>query len=505
MINTGENVYFSPPLFIQRLRTVKNLLRLHRCRRIIDAGCNDGSGLTKGLLSWHLSDFSLSHLLAVDLSRENIVSASDTAVPDSFCFVELLQPCNVYFAQGNLTQCAGLMNEVEASTENCWLDSIRTALEGEEVKESIVDAVVSVEVVEHIHPQKVEEYSRTIFDRVGAALGASIIIITTPNSDFNHVFPQNNSSTAADAEKDPFFWQYHHLRRSDHYFEWSGTRFRIYCNWIVSAFRTLWGSYRIYPIGGGFSQLAVFYRSGGTTTMAEEEPRFPFELLFGTSNMFHELPPVSDEVVSTWRVIRHVSMHSENLWKMLMIGGVTAVKQLSQVTDNGLSLEELEDYWPVKKTLHFVHLRALRTSLLELVRMQLPELEALQPNVQLALETLQIFGGPHDAQEEIVEQDIPLSLLNQGDEEKKLGSCCAHLRMLVLYIALWGTELNPTPHREDGRWCTCTCGLEEKIPELVQLIVPLRVVVSDVERSPSEVNLSSLYEGVNSDIDEWTS
>lgn len=111
------------------------------------------------------------------------------------------------------------------------------------------DAVVAIELIEHLYPQVLDEVPYQIFEN----LNPKIAIFSTPNCEFNKVF---------DLEPGKF-------RHDDHKFEWTRQQFKDWCNNIIERFPDY--SVRIEGIGkppigydvedvGYSSQLALFVR-----------------------------------------------------------------------------------------------------------------------------------------------------------------------------------------------------------------------------------------------------
>ena len=106
------------------------------------------------------------------------------------------------------------------------------------------EAVALVEVIEHIDPDRLPLVERVVF---GAAhLGA--VIVTTPNADYNALFPNLGAGA---------------LRHPDHRFEWTRAEFAAWADRMGSIY-----GYKIALSGIGWpdealgapTQMAVFAR-----------------------------------------------------------------------------------------------------------------------------------------------------------------------------------------------------------------------------------------------------
>lgn len=104
-------------------------------------------------------------------------------------------------------------------------------------------AVVMVETLEHIDPDRLSLVERAVF----ATIAAPLVVVTTPNADFNPLL-----GVPA-----------HRLRHPDHRFEWGRERF---ARWAEGVGRRNTYALRLDDLGGsvagfgGPSQMAVFSR-----------------------------------------------------------------------------------------------------------------------------------------------------------------------------------------------------------------------------------------------------
>jgi len=104
------------------------------------------------------------------------------------------------------------------------------------------DAVVLMEVIEHIDPGRLPALERNVF---GHARPTSVIV-TTPNAEFNVRYEFLDAGT---------------MRHSDHRFEWTRSQFR---DWAEAAAAAYDYTVRFLPVGtddpevGSPTQLAVF-------------------------------------------------------------------------------------------------------------------------------------------------------------------------------------------------------------------------------------------------------
>lgn len=109
-------------------------------------------------------------------------------------------------------------------------------------------ALIGIEIIEHLHPDILRGFEETVF----GVYSPNIVILTTPNSEFNSVF---NLSPGK-------------FRHWDHKFEWSRMEFDSWCSKIVQEFPFY--TYQIKGICEGppetkhlgcVSQMAIFVKS----------------------------------------------------------------------------------------------------------------------------------------------------------------------------------------------------------------------------------------------------
>ncbi|MET3805743.1 3' terminal RNA ribose 2'-O-methyltransferase Hen1 [Nakamurella sp. UYEF19] len=106
------------------------------------------------------------------------------------------------------------------------------------------DAVVLMEVIEHVDPSRLESLQRTVF----AQVRPETVIVTTPNVEYNVRYPDLPAG---------------HFRHRDHRFEWTRAQFRA---WGSAAAQANGYQVRYLPVGpddaalGSPTQLALFTR-----------------------------------------------------------------------------------------------------------------------------------------------------------------------------------------------------------------------------------------------------
>ena len=198
-------------LAVQRRAAVVAALREVGAARVLDLGCGEG-----GLLRDLLGDSSFREIMGVDVSTRALSIARRRLrldrLPD-------MVARRLTLRQGSLT----------------YTDS---ALRG-------FDAVVLMEVVEHIDPPRLPAVEYVVF---GAA-APQAVLVTTPNAEYNVRY----DGLPAGA-----------FRHSDHRFEWSRAEFRSWAQRVAGHYGY---GVRFAPIGlpdpevGPPTQLAVFSRN----------------------------------------------------------------------------------------------------------------------------------------------------------------------------------------------------------------------------------------------------
>lgn len=195
----------------QRQGAVLAVLRAAGATRVVDCGCGDGA-----LLRVLLADRSFTEIVGVDVSSRALEFASrrlrlERLADRQLERIRLLQSSVIY----RDARIAGF------------------------------DALVLMEVVEHIDPARLPAVERAI---LGHARPATLVV-TTPNVEYNVLYP----GLAAGA-----------MRHRDHRFEWTRAQFR---QWADTAAQRYGYTVRQLPVGdpdprlGAPTQLAVFTRS----------------------------------------------------------------------------------------------------------------------------------------------------------------------------------------------------------------------------------------------------
>jgi 3' terminal RNA ribose 2'-O-methyltransferase Hen1 len=191
-----------------RLQSVKEELLNTDAKRIADLGCGEGK-----LLRILLPEKQFEFILGMDVSYRSLEIVKDKL---KFDRMSPKQQERIQLIQGALT----------------YRDK---RLEG-------FDAAVLVEVIEHLDPPRLASLEKVVFEYAKP----SIVIITTPNAEYNVKFPNMEAGQ---------------MRHSDHRFEWTRSEFAAWGNQVAEHYAY---SVTYKPVGeedqetGALSQMAIF-------------------------------------------------------------------------------------------------------------------------------------------------------------------------------------------------------------------------------------------------------
>jgi 3' terminal RNA ribose 2'-O-methyltransferase Hen1 len=199
-----------PPvsLAVARQGAVLAVLRAAHASRVADLGCGDGA-----LLTHLLADSSFTSVLGVDVSARALQMAARRLRLDR-------------------------MGERQRDR----LTMVQSSLTYRDNRLAGLDAVVLMEVIEHIDPARLPALERTVF---GAAKPRTVVV-TTPNVEYNVRYDTLPVGS---------------FRHRDHRFEWTRPQFR---DWAQSVAARYGYAVRFLPIGaddpevGPPTQMAVF-------------------------------------------------------------------------------------------------------------------------------------------------------------------------------------------------------------------------------------------------------
>jgi 3' terminal RNA ribose 2'-O-methyltransferase Hen1 len=199
----------------QRRTTVVEVLRAAGASRVVDCGCGDGS-----LLRPLLADPAFTEILGVDVSHRALEFAARR-----------------------------LRLEQLGDRQRERIRLVQSSVTYRDDRLAGFDAIVLMEVVEHVDPDRLPALERTVF---GAARPRTVVV-TTPNVEYNVRYPDLPAGA---------------LRHPDHRFEWTRDEFR---RWADRAAAGSGYTVRHLPVGGDDpevgppTQLAVFTRVDDAT------------------------------------------------------------------------------------------------------------------------------------------------------------------------------------------------------------------------------------------------
>lgn len=251
---SGSLITFSPVLSEQRYKTVVKVIRdyaeLELVKTVTDFGCASFSFFCQHLLACEF----LSTVNLVDIDRKII----EIALP-----VISLERYRETVSYGRNTLTVNIFEGSVAKKDDRILGS---------------DVVVAIELIEHLFPDELEQFPSTVFGFIQPKL----VIITTPNYDFNILFENGNS-----------------FRHYDHKFEFTKRQF---ADWVYNITQKYDYNVELYGIGeppinsenvGYCSQMAVFQKlSNDTTTVLQ---KFTNYKLIGSYQYFYITDSRTDE------------------------------------------------------------------------------------------------------------------------------------------------------------------------------------------------------------------
>ncbi|XP_046739216.1 uncharacterized protein LOC124407275 [Diprion similis] len=243
-------VKFFPPVYVQRYNAVHDVLvsaHYHRkIRKVIDFGCAE---LTFAI---HLKNTEgIQEIICVDVDRP-LLETFQTKVAPLHCdyLAPRTEPLTIHVCEGSVTH-----NDKKLANS---------------------DAVICIELIEHLHANELETFPRNVF----GFIKPQVAIITTPNADFNVLFKNRNG-----------------FRHPDHKFEWTRAQFQDWANNIILLYPDYEVSFHGIGAGppgtemlGSCSQMAVFHRH---TQLPQNEEVEGLDGLLKTV-VFHEYPYRTD-------------------------------------------------------------------------------------------------------------------------------------------------------------------------------------------------------------------
>ncbi|RIB16067.1 hypothetical protein C2G38_2247260 [Gigaspora rosea] len=187
-------IFFNPPLWLQRRIFINLILQESKVTSVnypsvFDFGCGEGSLLSFLVQPWEKPP-PITRLAGVDICYETLKYTVENCRPRKEDFDNLrLTPLTIDIYQGSI-------------------DVADERLLG-------FEALVCSEVIEHVYPPVLNKF----FDVVLGTYKPKIVIVTTPNAEFNVYFPQLKYGTPEAT-----------FRIDDHKFEWTRYEFQEWGN-----------------------------------------------------------------------------------------------------------------------------------------------------------------------------------------------------------------------------------------------------------------------------------
>lgn len=176
---------FYPPLYIQRYSFVKDILDTLQPESVVDFGCSE-CGIFR-----HMKEVaSLLRISLVDIDSSTLEVNKHRIRPHCYDYLQKRKnPLHVQVFDGSATK----------------LDK----------RLADYDAVVMVEFIEHLYEDDLKNVIKMVF----GCINPNFVVMTTPNYEFNQLFPG------------PL-----RFRHYDHKFEWSRKQFQSWCNEICETY-----------------------------------------------------------------------------------------------------------------------------------------------------------------------------------------------------------------------------------------------------------------------------
>lgn len=204
----------------------------------------------------------LRRIAGLDITEDSLLEAIEATAPPP----EQPSPFFTYFSYSNRDRWEDLRVELWQGS----LDVYNDALDN-------FEAFIMTEVIEHLYQRQLEKFPEILF----GSYRPRIIVITTPNYDFNQYFGKAKQSSAEDVAKeytgertedetknsfkDPTGRTERYFRDEDHKFEWTEKEFKDWCGMITSKY-----DYTVEYSGVG--SLRNYFGKSGMHSLSENDP-----------------------------------------------------------------------------------------------------------------------------------------------------------------------------------------------------------------------------------------
>ncbi|XP_022238883.1 small RNA 2'-O-methyltransferase-like isoform X2 [Limulus polyphemus] len=191
-----HGMQFDPPVYIQRYRTVRDILEKEKIVKVIDFGCAEGK-----FLRYIKKIETLEEIAAVDSQYSCLMDTRQIAAPIAWDFLfKRKRPLCIKLYEGSISDC--------------------------DIRVAGFDAVTCIELLEHLSDPELDRVPYTVFGYIQPR----VAIFTTPNKDFNCLFPELKG-----------------FRHWDHKFEWDRIEFRTW-SFVILFHCLLWSLSNLWKI-----------------------------------------------------------------------------------------------------------------------------------------------------------------------------------------------------------------------------------------------------------------
>ncbi|XP_078044563.1 hen1 methyltransferase isoform X2 [Augochlora pura] len=213
-------IRFFPPAYVQRYTAVSDILSSPKyngkLRKVVDFGCSE-----LGFLVYLKNTRGVEKILCVDIDRQLLDACQEKAAPLNAEYIHTRSTPLV------IEICEGSVTHNDKKLEN-------------------TDAVICIELIEHLYPDTLRDLPKNIF----GFIKPKVAIMTTPNAEFNVLFPNFSG-----------------FRHPDHKFEWTRQQFQDWAKDITSKYpdyEVTFDGICKGPEGsehlGTCTQMAIFHR-----------------------------------------------------------------------------------------------------------------------------------------------------------------------------------------------------------------------------------------------------
>lgn len=215
---------FYPPVYRRRYAAVCELVKKHQAKKVLDFGCAEAK-LLKVLISQETLS-QLEEVVGVDINRALLEENKFRIQPLTSDYLRpRSHPFKVSLYQGSISE-----------ADERFVD---------------FDLIACIELIEHLEPDVLNSMPEAVFGQ----LSPKVVIVTTPNVEFNVLFPDLKG-----------------FRHYDHKFEWTRAEFEEWANFQASKYHytVTFDGIGPGPEGteqlGCCSQVAVFERISSSAT-----------------------------------------------------------------------------------------------------------------------------------------------------------------------------------------------------------------------------------------------